>query len=128
MAPSGVVPATIAVRNERGPAHGAGRLLYRSPAAVGDEERRSVLRVSGRYRSILIENLEAMQFDDVLALVPDLGIELLQRELFEALHRCQGIGVDADRVPGLENLCSELEGFAGLGAQLERGATRSKPI
>lgn len=43
MSPSGVVAAAVAVGDERGP-HCAGRLLYRSPAAVGDEEDRSVLR------------------------------------------------------------------------------------
>ena len=45
MSPSGVVSSAVAVGDERGP-HCAGRLLYRSPAAVGDEKDRAVLRLS----------------------------------------------------------------------------------
>jgi hypothetical protein len=50
MIPAGVVSTAIAVGDERGPPlprPRAGRLLYRSPAAVGEEKGRAVLRGRG---------------------------------------------------------------------------------
>ena len=76
MSPPGVVASAVAVGDERGP-HRAGRLLHRSPAAVGDEEDRSVLRRSGGDGGILVQNLPPVQLDHVLVVFPDIGVELL---------------------------------------------------
>src|SRR5437868_7112180 len=99
---------------------GGGPLLYRTPAAVGNEEDRAVPGHRRRNRRRFIEDLESVELDDIFARVAAIGIERLQRQLLETLHRRSGISIDGDRVPRLENLGSELENGSLTGSEPER--------
>src|SRR5437868_9031085 len=106
MSPSGVVSSTIAVGDEGGP-HGTGRLLYRSPAAVGYEEGGSVRSGGSGDRSVLVQNLESIELCHVLVLVTDIWIELFQGEVLEIPDPRRRVRVDSDRVPCLQDLCPQ---------------------
>src|SRR6266550_1298988 len=107
---------------------GGGPLLYRTPAAVGNEEDRAVLGRRRRNRRRFIEDLESVELDHIFAWVAPIGIKDLQRQLLETFYRCSGISVDGDRVPRLENLGSELENGSCTGSQLERLALYAKTV
>src|SRR6478672_976806 len=99
-----------------------GALLYRSPAAVGNKEDRAVPGGGGRNRSVLVEHLEAVQLDDVLVVGARVVVKLPQSQLLETLHRSGWVGVDANGVPGLEDLRPQLESRPIAGSQFERRA------
>src|SRR5256714_17001 len=94
-------------------------LFYRSPAAAGNQEDRAVLRRGRGDRRVLIEDLEAVQLDDVLVGVTHVGVQLLERQFLEAAHRRQRIGIDSNGVPGFQNLCSEIERVSTAGSKLQ---------
>jgi len=58
-------------------------LFYRSPSAVGDEEGRSVLGLGGGDRRVFVQNLEAIELDDIVVLMLHVGIQLAEGELLE---------------------------------------------
>jgi hypothetical protein len=84
-------------------------LFYRSPVAVGDEEDRPVLGRRRRNWRIFVQNLEAVELDDVIILVLHVGIELSQCELLETPDGGGWTRVDADGIPRLENLSPQVE-------------------
>src|SRR5881394_2055943 len=96
-----------------------GTLLYRSPAAVGNEEDRTVSGSGRRNRRVLIEDLPAVQLDNVLFVCPHIGIKLLEGEILETPHGGRGIGVDTDCIPGLEHLGPEMENRSASRSELE---------
>src|SRR3954464_11843649 len=105
-----------------------GMLLYRSPAAVGNQEDRTVSGGGRRNRRVLVEDLEAVQLHDVLVVRAHVGIELLEREVLEIPHGGGRVGIDADRVPGLEHLGPELENLAAARPEFERTALRPNGV
>src|SRR6476469_5561253 len=96
-----------------------GPLLDRSPTAVGNEENRAVPGRGRRNRRVLVEDLEAMQLDDVLVVGTRGVVQLTQRKLLETLHRSRRVGVDANGVPGLEDLRPQLDSRPIARSQLE---------
>src|ERR1700716_2883427 len=96
-----------AARTDRGP------LFYRSPAAVGDEEGGSVAGGGRRDRSVFVENLEPVEPDDVLVVVPHVRIELAKGELLEATDRGRWIHIDRNRIPCFEDLRSQAKRLIG---------------
>src|SRR5256885_4851509 len=125
MPPPGVVSSTVAVGDESSP-HGAGVLLYRSPPAVGDEESGSVFRGRPSDRSVLIENLESVQLDDVFVFMADVRVEFSQGDVLEVPDRSRWISVDADCIPSLENLGAEVQDGPRLRTQSYRIAARTE--
>src|SRR3954466_15250859 len=95
-----------------------GGLLYRSPAAVGDQKDGTVFGSRGRNRRVFVEDLEAVQLHDVLVIRAHIGIELPERDVLETPHGRRWIGIDANRIPRLQHLCSEVQ---------NRPTSRSQP-
>jgi hypothetical protein len=58
-------------------------LFYRSPVAVGDEESRSVPGLGGGDWRVFVQNLEAIELDDIIVLMLHVGIQLAEGELLE---------------------------------------------
>src|SRR5690242_1338567 len=92
----------------------AGELRNRSPAAVADQKNGAVAGTRRRDRCVLVENLPAVQFDDVVVLL-DVGIERLQGQILEALHARGRIRVNANSVPGLQDLSAKVKHLPGAG-------------
>src|SRR3954462_7040030 len=103
-------------------------LLYRSPAAVGDQEGRTVFRGSRRDRRVFVEYLEAVELHDVIVLMIGAGIELPERQLLETPNGCGRIRVDPNCIPGLENLGAQMQHLSRGGAEGERLTARAKTV
>src|SRR6476620_4972740 len=103
-------------------------LFDRSPAAVGDEKRRAVLRSGRGNRRVFVQDLEPVELDHVFAFRSGIGIKLSKRQLLQTLDRGRWVGVDANRVPRLEHLRSQLERRARRRSELERVPLGSKSV